>query len=90
MAEHEFSKVEADANSTRKSSLTPSVEHLSRPSSLDKLADAVPPHPSYEGYQLWDPSFTWDAKEERKVVRKTDFLLLSMICVMFLGLQLDR
>ena len=54
------------------------------------LSGALPPHESYEGRHRWDPNFQWDAAEERKCVRKTDMYLLSWICIMFFGLQLDR
>jgi len=52
--------------------------------------DALPPHDSYEGKHRWDPEATWTRAEERRVVRKTDLYLLSWLCVMFFGLQLDR
>lgn len=48
------------------------------------------PHESYEGAHRWDPDATWEAEEEAKVVRKTDLRLLSWLCLMFFGLQLDR
>lgn len=28
------------------------------------------PIESYEGYHRWDPTFQWEAKEEKKLVRK--------------------
>lgn len=56
----------------------------------DHLAHAIPPHESYEGLHRWDPTATWTEAEERKVVRKTDFYLLSWLCFMFFALQLDR
>ncbi|KAJ5454880.1 uncharacterized protein N7458_005836 [Penicillium daleae] len=56
----------------------------------ERLSDRLPPHESYEGRHWWDPDLTWTADEERKVVQKTDFYLLSCICIMFFGLQLDR
>lgn len=56
----------------------------------ENLAAAITPHSSYEGRHRFDPSATWTAAEERRVVRKTDFYLLSWICFMFFGLQLDR
>ena len=55
-----------------------SVAHVGR----ENLADALPPHESYEGNHRYDPAATWTEAEERKVVRKTDFYLLSWICVM--------
>lgn len=54
------------------------------------LADVVPPHESYEGFGHWDPTMTWTEAEERKVIRKTDFFLLTALCLMMFGLQLDR
>ncbi|KAJ0168106.1 putative transporter [Colletotrichum tanaceti] len=56
----------------------------------ENLSDLVQPYESYEGKHRWDPAATWTAAEERKVVRITDLKLLSMLCVMFFGLQLDR
>ncbi|CAD6441390.1 0507edf3-df38-4c38-8c09-2cc7e636c6ff [Sclerotinia trifoliorum] len=63
-----------------------SVTHVGR----ENLADALPPHESYEGSHRYDPAATWTEAEERRVVRKTDLYLLLWICVMFFGLQLDR
>lgn len=51
---------------------------------------AVRPHEAYEGGHRWDPEARWTLEEERRVVRKTDMFLLSWLCVMFFGLQLDR
>ncbi|KAF4983915.1 hypothetical protein FZEAL_792 [Fusarium zealandicum] len=55
-----------------------------------ELHSALPPHDTYEGGHRWDPLATWTAEEEKKVVRKTDLRLLSWLCLMFFGLQLDR
>ena len=48
------------------------------------------PHDSYEGAHRWDPEATWTPEEEARVVRKTDLRLLTWLCLMFFGLQLDR
>jgi hypothetical protein len=48
------------------------------------------PHESYEGAHRWDPLAEWTSEEEARVVRKTDLLLLSFLCLMFFTLQLDR
>lgn len=56
----------------------------------ENIADALPPHESYEGKHRWDPAATWTPQEEARVVRKTDLYLLSWLCLMFFGLQLDR
>ncbi|KAF9269847.1 major facilitator superfamily transporter [Marasmius fiardii PR-910] len=61
-------------------------EHVGR----SKLADTLAPHETYEGRHRFDPNATWTAAEERKIVRRTDLYLLTWICVMFFGLQLDR
>ncbi|EPS29506.1 hypothetical protein PDE_04456 [Penicillium oxalicum 114-2] len=56
----------------------------------ERLSDRLPPHESYEGRHRWDPEMSWTPEEEQKVIRKTDLYLLSCLCVMFFGLQLDR
>lgn len=56
----------------------------------EHLSDSLAPHETYEGRHRFDPGATWTEQEERRVVRKTDLYLLSWICVMFFGLQLDR
>jgi hypothetical protein len=56
----------------------------------EELASIVPPHESYEGRHRFDPEAKWTAEEERRVVRKTDLRLLSWLCIMMFGLQLDR
>ncbi|KAF4465235.1 nicotinamide mononucleotide permease [Fusarium albosuccineum] len=55
-----------------------------------ELHSALPPHDTYEGGHRWDPSATWTPEEEKKAVRKTDLKLLTWLCLMFFGLQLDR
>lgn len=56
----------------------------------ENLGDVLPPHDTYEGRHRFDPKATWTRQEERQVVRKTDTYLLSWLCLMFFGLQLDR
>ncbi|KAK6812497.1 hypothetical protein RU639_011745 [Aspergillus parasiticus] len=56
----------------------------------ENLSYVTAPHESFEGYHRFDPMASWTEKEERAVVWKTDLLLLSWVCVMFFGLQLDR
>lgn len=71
---------------------------LVRTTSIDKdIAgevgrDHIPlkPHESYEGAHRWDPEATWTPKEEARVVLKTDIRLMTWLCLMFFGLQLDR
>ncbi len=48
----------------------------------ENIADALPPHESYEGKHRWDPAATWTPQEEARVVRKTDLYLLSWLCLM--------
>jgi hypothetical protein len=69
----------------------PSSSHISIVQvGREHLADAIPPHESYEGRHRYDPGATWTAEEERKLVRKTDLYLLSWICVMVIVLNLFR
>ncbi|KAL3467002.1 major facilitator superfamily domain-containing protein [Aspergillus heterothallicus] len=56
----------------------------------EHLAGVVPPHSSYEGHHRFDPTASWTPEEERRVVWKTDLMLMSWLCLMFFGLQLDR
>lgn len=62
----------------------------------EHLAGVTPPHESFEGYHRFDPTATWTPQEERKLVFKTDLMLLSWICFMVhpiprpICLQLDQ
>ncbi|KAF9883383.1 hypothetical protein FE257_003550 [Aspergillus nanangensis] len=56
----------------------------------EHLAGVMPPHETFEGYHRFDPTASWTVKEERRLVLKTDMLLLTVLCLMFFGLQLDR
>lgn len=44
----------------------------------------------YESRHLFDPEFSWDKKEERKLVWKLEYHVSLWACIMFMGLQLDR
>jgi len=54
------------------------------------LSSAIPPDDQYESRHRWDPTAEWTPQEEKALVRKTDLLLMTWLCVMFFGLQLDR
>ncbi|THZ77675.1 retrograde regulation protein 2 [Aureobasidium pullulans] len=56
----------------------------------DSFEHHYKPIEEYEGYHRWDPSFQWEAKEEKKLVRKIDLRICSWVCFMFFALQLDR
>ncbi|KAL3490710.1 major facilitator superfamily domain-containing protein [Aspergillus germanicus] len=56
----------------------------------EHLAGVTPPHASYEGHHRFDPTASWSPKEERRVIWKTDLMLMTWLCLMFFGLQLDR
>lgn len=49
------------------------------PLTARSLAEVTPPHESYEGYSYWDPAYSWTSAEERKLVRKVDLSLLSVL-----------
>ncbi|CCC11876.1 hypothetical protein SMACR_05088 [Sordaria macrospora] len=44
----------------------------------------------YENRHRFDPSFQWDASEERKLVRKIDFRIMFWAWIMFCSLDLHR
>ncbi|GAB7354555.1 hypothetical protein MBLNU459_g5010t1 [Dothideomycetes sp. NU459] len=78
-------------SSVAKTGLYPTAS-LSKVSTVSVGRDhiSLKPHESYEGAHRWDPEATWTSEEEATVVRKADLRLLSWICLMFFGLQLDR
>ncbi|KAJ3041209.1 hypothetical protein HDV00_009747 [Rhizophlyctis rosea] len=57
---------------------------------IEELAEHYMPRDDYEGRHRFDPKFQWTAEEERKLVRKIDWKIMSFVCVMFFALQLDR
>ncbi|EAQ88823.1 hypothetical protein CHGG_05442 [Chaetomium globosum CBS 148.51] len=44
----------------------------------------------YENRHRFDPSFTWSAEEERKLLRKIDFRIMLWAWIMFCALDLHR
>ncbi len=79
-------RAEGDADADAASLSKPSYNLVGR----ENLAGALPPHETYEGRHRFDPLASWSIAEERSVVRKTDLYLMTWLCVMFFGLQLDR
>lgn len=67
--------------------VSPVVDHVSDHGKeigvgREHIHNTLPPHESYEGRHRFDPLAEWTAAEEKRVVRKTDFRLLSWLCVM--------
>lgn len=63
-----------------------SISHISIAKvGRQNLADAVPPHPTYEGAHRWDPTASWSIEEEKRCVRKADLYLMSWLCLMVSG-----
>ncbi|GAA5925549.1 uncharacterized protein JCM15063_005055 [Sporobolomyces koalae] len=54
------------------------------------LASHYQPHPKWENKEFFDPAHRWTHREERKLVRKIDWKILSWVLVMFLALDIDR
>ncbi|KAG7881106.1 hypothetical protein KL905_002028 [Ogataea polymorpha] len=48
------------------------------------------PPPTYENYNSFDPYFRWTYDQERKLTRKIDLRILTMVCLLFFALNLDR
>ncbi|KIN00026.1 hypothetical protein OIDMADRAFT_166152 [Oidiodendron maius Zn] len=92
--DHQPARLESGKDETtlqRKSTGECSTSHFSTPPvGQQGLSRVIEPHDAYEGKHRWDPGAEWTPAEEAAVVRKTDFLLLSWVSLMFFGLQLDR
>ncbi|KAF2151791.1 MFS general substrate transporter [Myriangium duriaei CBS 260.36] len=56
----------------------------------ESLESFYKPIESYEGFHRYDPNFSWEPAEEKKLVRKIDYRICSWVCLMFFALQLDR
>ncbi|RDW72751.1 uncharacterized protein DSM5745_07923 [Aspergillus mulundensis] len=86
----------ADIEQSGKSSLSTRAQEDDKGSKVspavgqENLAAVTPPHESYEGHHRFDPTATWTEDEERRVIWKTDLMLMTWLCLMFFGLQLDR
>ncbi|KAK3114559.1 hypothetical protein LTR53_007013 [Teratosphaeriaceae sp. CCFEE 6253] len=48
------------------------------------------PGDHWEGIHRYDPSFTWEPSEEKKLVRRLDYKIAAFACLTFFALQLDR
>lgn len=78
----------ADIEQSAKSSLTAHAKedgNLSKASPAvgqENLAGVIPPHESYEGHHRFDPTASWSVKEEKKVIFKTDLMLMTWLCLM--------
>ncbi|KAL7416906.1 major facilitator superfamily domain-containing protein [Mrakia frigida] len=48
------------------------------------------PIESYEGFHRYDPAATWTPQEEKKIVNKIDLRIMTLACLLFFALQLDR
>ncbi|EGW30836.1 uncharacterized protein SPAPADRAFT_156148 [Spathaspora passalidarum NRRL Y-27907] len=45
---------------------------------------------NYESYSAFDPYFTWEQEEEKKLVSKLNYRVAFAACLMFVSLQIDR
>ncbi|KAF4552154.1 MFS-type transporter-like protein 39 [Elsinoe fawcettii] len=84
-------EVQIQAQTTERSGRSDSVITL-RTQEKDRInqRDYAEPDQHFFGRHRWNPDVSWTAEEERKVVRKTDFLLLLVISLMLLGAMTDR
>lgn len=68
--------------STKNNDEYPDSSKVSVAVGQEHLASVISPHESYEGYHRFDITASWTPQEERRVVMKTDVLLLTWICIM--------
>ena len=48
------------------------------------------PIDAYEGKHRYDPKYSWDKNDEKRLVRKFDWKICTWACLVFFALQLDR
>ncbi|KAN0059609.1 hypothetical protein ACQY0O_008177 [Thecaphora frezii] len=83
----------SDSSSLKRSSSSVSSKNppsSTAPTGRSALLSTLPPSEHYESSHRFNPTLSWTRSEESRLVLKTDLMLLSWICLMFFGLQLDR
>ncbi|EXJ54203.1 hypothetical protein A1O7_09540 [Cladophialophora yegresii CBS 114405] len=55
-----------------------------------EAAEIYKPTAKFEGSHRFDPSAAWEPEEEKRLVRRLDWLIAVPACIMFFALQLDR
>lgn len=48
------------------------------------------PTSKWENFASFDPYFRWTNREDRKITRKMDFKILTIVCFLFYSLNMDR
>ncbi|KAK3900016.1 major facilitator superfamily domain-containing protein [Staphylotrichum tortipilum] len=67
-----------------------SDEHIFKDPAVAEHWRGVFEKAEYENRHRFDPSFTWTAEEERKLVRKIDFRIMLWAWIMFCALDIHR
>ncbi|KAK4908701.1 hypothetical protein LTR49_022441 [Elasticomyces elasticus] len=84
----------ATANVLKDPMLQPDKGHQGNGNSTtfasEGLSAYYKPGDQWEGLHRYDPKFTWEPAEEKKLVRKLDYRIAAYACLMFFALQLDR
>lgn len=79
-----------DIESISSTSINEDLKNPFKDPEVAKYWSGVYEDAKYECRHLFDPEFTWSAKEERKLVWKLDFKVTLLACFMFVALQVDR
>jgi len=67
-----------------------SDEHLFKDPNVANHWRGVYEKAGYENRHKFDPDFTWTAEEEKKLVRKIDFRIMTWAWIMFCALDMHR
>lgn len=89
MAGEDIERGKNPSISTKSNDDYPEPSKVSVAVGQEHLATVIPPHESYEGYHRFDVTASWTPQEERRVVMKTDVLLLTWVCIMVIEFVLS-
>ncbi|KAJ6780948.1 hypothetical protein PWT90_05375 [Aphanocladium album] len=81
---------ERDGHHSDASSISDTAKTSANVFTAAEALDVYKPVEGFEGAARFDPSATWSAEEEKKLVKTLNWRIALPVCIMFFALQLDR